>query len=319
LDVFLLIRFAECSQIVPTVKFPLKDPEFVALLECSARLGSDPLMVQGSTGNTSIKTGDTLWIKASGHWLANAAEEPMFVPVDLSAARYSMGHNTDPSLTANTRLRASVETAMHCVIPWRVVIHVHSVNSIAWAVRRDAEEQLDGLLQGLPWKWIPYVASGLALARGIEQAVFAEPAAQAFILGNHGIVVAGPDCASAYAMLMKIEQRVALPSRPGRGVSRDSAGWLAEDPVSRRILSGGYLYPCHALFLGDVDPCDRGASLCDLPPERAAALNGLAEVISRIPAAAPVRYLTEAEVAELLAADVYHSGQLQPANSVTAA
>jgi ribulose-5-phosphate 4-epimerase/fuculose-1-phosphate aldolase len=307
------------------VKFSLNDPEFLALLEYSARLGRDPLMVQGSTGNTSIKSGDTLWIKASGRWLANAADEPMFVPVDLSAARYSMGHNTDPSLTANTRLRASVETAMHCVIPWRVVIHVHSVNSIAWAVRRDAEEQLDRLLEGLRWKWVPYVASGLALARGIEQAVFADAGAQAFILGNHGIVVAGPDCASAYAMLIEVEKRVALPSRLRRGVSRDAARpaaarWLAEDSISRRILSGGCLYPCQALFLGNMDLCDtRGADLCELPPDGSAALNGLAEVISRIPAAAPVRYLTAAELTELRAADVYHSEQLRAADSMRVA
>jgi ribulose-5-phosphate 4-epimerase/fuculose-1-phosphate aldolase len=324
LGAFLLIHFSECSEIVPKVKFPLNDPEFVALLEYSARLGRDPLMVQGSTGNTSTKTGDTLWIKASGRWLANAEDEPMFVPVDLSAARYATGHNTDPSLTANTRLRASVETAMHCVIPWRVVIHVHAVNSIAWAVRRDAEEQLEGLLRGVPWKWIPYVASGLALAKRIERAVFAEPGTQAFILGNHGIVVAGPDCVSAYAMLMEIERRIALPSRPGVGILRDSSlpavvRWLAEDPISRRILSGGYLFPCHALFLRNVDPCNVGSSLCDLAPEEMAALQGLAEVVSRIPPAAAIRYLTQTEVAELLATDVYHSGQRQTADSVTVA
>jgi len=303
---------------VPTVKFPLKDPEFAALVECSARLGSDPLLIQGSTGNTSIKAGDTIWIKASGHWLAKAGQESMFVPVDLSAARYSISHHIDPSLTSTGSLRASVETAMHCVIPWRVVMHVHSVNSIAWAVRRDGEEQLSKLLRGLPWKWIPYVASGLALAREIEHAVFADPATRVFILGNHGIVIAGTDCCAAYDLLVDVEKRVGVPSRlcSTSGCNSSSvalAKWLSEDALSRHILSGGYLYPCHALFLRGFGPAFRADdSNLDFNAEAAAAVKGLAEVISRIPGSAPVRYLSSSEVDELLAANVYHRTDVQP-------
>ena len=305
---------------MPTVNFPLEDPEFLALVECSARLGGNPLLVQGSTGNTSIKAGDTIWIKASGHWLAKAGQEPMFVPVDLSAARYSISHHIDPSLTTTGPLRASVETAMHCVIPWRVVMHVHSVNSIAWAVRRDAEEQLGKLLRGLPWKWIPYVASGLALAREIENAVFADAGTRAFILGNHGIVTAGTDCSAAQDLLVEVEKRVGAPSRLCSGSGCNSnivmlARWLAEDPVSRRILSGGYLYPCHALFLPGFGPAFRPAdSTPEFTAEAAAAVKGLAEVVSRIPGSAPVRYLTSPEVDELLAANVYHAEPGQATN-----
>jgi hypothetical protein len=241
----------------------------------------------------------------------------MFVPVDLAAAHYSIGHHIDPSITATGPLRASVETAMHCVIPWRVVMHVHSVNSIAWAVRRDAEEQLTDLLRGLPWKWIPYVASGLALARKIEQAVFEDPGTRAFILGNHGIVTAGKDCASAQELLLEIEKRVALPSRLCSSCDSNSdklANWLSEDVLSRHILSGGYLYPCHALFLRRFGPAAMAlAPSDDFTPETAAALKGLAEVVARIPGSAPVRYLTLSEIDELLAANVYHAAQTQDA------
>ncbi len=299
------------------MKFPLEDPESVALVECSARVGRDPLLVQGSTGNTSLKAGDTLWIKASGRWLAKAAQEPMFVPVDLSAARYSIGHHIDPSVTASGPLKASVETAMHCVIPWRVVMHVHSVNSIAWAVRRDGEEQLAQRLRGLPWTWIPYVASGLKLARKIEQAVFDHPGTRAFILGNHGIVTAGNDCSSAYEMLLEIEKRVALPSRLCSSCDSNSArlaNWLSEDALSRHVLSGGYLYPCHALFLRGFGPSATARPFgAAFTAESSAALKGLAEVVARIPGSAPVRYLTAPELDELLAANVYKTPQVPDA------
>jgi len=47
----------------------LLTPAFRAL---SARLGQDPLQVQGPGGNTSVKSGDVMWIKASGTELADA-------------------------------------------------------------------------------------------------------------------------------------------------------------------------------------------------------------------------------------------------------
>jgi rhamnose utilization protein RhaD (predicted bifunctional aldolase and dehydrogenase) len=39
---------------------------FDALLAFSERIGHDPALVQAAGGNTSLKSGDVLWIKASG-------------------------------------------------------------------------------------------------------------------------------------------------------------------------------------------------------------------------------------------------------------
>ena len=49
----------------------------------SRRLGADLTLVQGSGGNTSIKDGEVLWVKASGTWLINAEEQEILVPIDL--------------------------------------------------------------------------------------------------------------------------------------------------------------------------------------------------------------------------------------------
>ncbi len=45
---------------------------FTAFRALSARLGQDPLRVQGAGGNTSIKSDGVMWIKASGTELADA-------------------------------------------------------------------------------------------------------------------------------------------------------------------------------------------------------------------------------------------------------
>ncbi len=43
--------------------------ELRPLLELTERVGSDPLLTQASTGNSSVKLDGILWIKASGKWM----------------------------------------------------------------------------------------------------------------------------------------------------------------------------------------------------------------------------------------------------------
>lgn len=105
---------------------------------------------------------------------------------------------------------ASIETAMHAVIPHRVVLHVHSVNTIAWAVRNDAAVQLQHQLDGLRWQWVSYVASGLPLSEAIEHSLFAYPDTDIFVLGNHGLVIGGEDCNAVESLLIELERRLAI-------------------------------------------------------------------------------------------------------------
>ena len=127
-----------------------QEGEVASLLDLSARLGRDPLLVQASNGNISIKLDGVLWIKASGKWLANANQEETLVPVELADVKESLRCNVEIAqyIALSSQLRPSIETAMHAVLQHRVVLHVHSVNTIAWAVRQDGPRQLVKLLSG---------------------------------------------------------------------------------------------------------------------------------------------------------------------------
>ncbi|MFZ3217057.1 MAG: class II aldolase/adducin family protein [Candidatus Acidiferrales bacterium] len=247
--------------------------EIASLLRLSARVGADPLLVQASNGNTSIKLDGVLWIKASGKWLANATREEILVLLAMADVRDSIQHDRAVALRHLPRngLRPSIETAMHAVLPHRVVLHVHSVNAIAWAVRLDGPAQLQERLGGLHWKWIPYAPSGVPLAREIARAVAGAPETDVLVLGNHGLVVCGNDCASAESLLAEVERRLAIVPRRASAPQRDllqmiarSSPWrfpileslhaLGTDPVSLRILQSGILYPCQAVFLGATIP-----------------------------------------------------------------
>src|ERR1700720_3121843 len=122
------------------------------LRQLSARIGSDPLLTQASTGNSSMKLDGVLWIKASGKWMADATRKDILIPLDLTEVRECVNQQVDP---AGRYASASIETAMHAVLPHRVVLHVHSVNTIAWAVRRDAAALLAERFSGFRSKRIP--------------------------------------------------------------------------------------------------------------------------------------------------------------------
>src|ERR1017187_5080253 len=100
--------------------------EISELVSLSAQIGRDPLLVQASSGNTSIKLADTLWIKASGTWLAHAAEGETLVPVALAELHDKLRTASEFSGTGGwvngSYRRASIETAMHAILPQRVVI-----------------------------------------------------------------------------------------------------------------------------------------------------------------------------------------------------
>jgi rhamnose utilization protein RhaD (predicted bifunctional aldolase and dehydrogenase) len=322
--------------------------EIDSLLEISARLGGEPLLVQAGTGNTSIKLDGVLWIKASGKWLAHAGHDEILVPINLAETRQRVQQNADPAgqsaVVHGKSLGTSVETAMHSVLPHRVVLHVQSVNTIALAVRQDGHAELTARLDGIDWQWIPYVPSGLPLARAVEAAVARSPRTSVLVLANHGLVVCAEHCEEAEDLLREVERRVALVPRPApepdwRVLSSlsEKTQWcvpsgaalhaMATDPVSRRILSGGILYPCQAIFLTtqprifapSVTPADLaieepfvlvedvGVLISQKPnPTETATLAGLAQILQRIPESAPVRYLTADQVRLLLCADVYH-------------
>jgi ribulose-5-phosphate 4-epimerase/fuculose-1-phosphate aldolase len=323
--------------------------EFEQLVQLTAKVGSQPLLTQASTGNSSIKIGKFLWIKASGKWMANALRDDIFIRLDRSDVIDCLRRGIDPGERFPS---SSLETAMHAVLRHRVVLHVHCINTIAWAVRTDAVSQLEHRLKGLPWRWIPYVPSGTALSHEIERGQSASPDANVFVLGNHGLVIGAGDAAETGELLSEISRRLDIRPRTA-GPPDDSAlhevctdpRWilpqdpgvhaLAVDSISQSVLAGGLLYPCQAIFTGaETSELFRAIPLSDHHREEyrdrsfliiegcgvvlnrsarigeIAMLSGLASTVQRISASAPVRYLTRSEIAGIAGQVAYRYREL---------
>lgn len=248
--------------------------ELDRLRTLSARIGSDPLLVQAAGGNTSLKHDGVMWIKASGTWLKDAASRDIFVPLDHAAILAGLARH-DPaceSCTAfvrtdlnGTGLRPSIETTVHALMPQRVVVHVHCVNTIAWAIRADGEQRLAEKLNGFDWAFIPYARPGLPLAGAISACM--RPGVNVLVLGNHGLAVAADTVEDAETLLDRVVAAVARPVRaaakvdraaleklsagtPYRPAGMDDTHALATDPLALKRGEHAVFYPDHVVFLG---------------------------------------------------------------------
>ncbi len=246
---------------------------FAALLAASVRLGSNPLQVQGPGGNASLKDGGAMLVKASGTWLSEAESKDIMVPVDIARFRAAL-HGGEPAAEDNAAfvpqdenplgLRPSIETSVHAIFDWPVVIHTHCVATIATALRNDAAAVVANRLADLGAAFVPYAKPGLDLARAITAATTAET--RVLVLGNHGLVVGADTAGEAEALALEVAQRL-TPDTAAKPAGEDrlagflnGSGWreighpattaLAFDAALRERLAGASFYPDHVIFLG---------------------------------------------------------------------
>ena len=185
--------------------------EFIEFLKFSEEVGMDSSMVQAAGGNTSMKLGDTMWVKASGKWLMNACSEEIMVPVKtlkVQSIIKNEGTNNEKLINntisddSNTNLRPSVETPLHAALDFKYVLHTHDVNIISFAILKNSQTKLDKLLSGFKWKFIPYIKPGIKLSRIILKIKSKED--NVFILQNHGLIVCGDDLEEIKKLNFKI-------------------------------------------------------------------------------------------------------------------
>ena len=241
-----------------------------------ARIGTDPLLVQGPGGNVSWKDNDVLWIKASGKWLAKACDEEIFVPVSLSYLQEAISNKNfscSPSILGDTKLRPSIETLLHALMPQKVIAHLHAVEALAHLVRKNAETRLAELINdSIKWVFVDYYKPGAELAACVSAKLTLIPDAEVIFLKNHGIVIGAPDIRNLERILKKITKLLftkpflselipfdfVIKNNPNTFLNEFA---FANDPEINRLSTNSYLisrvqndwalYPDHVVFLGD--------------------------------------------------------------------
>ncbi len=243
------------------------------LKEFCAKIGSDPLLVQGAGGNASWKTEDTLWVKASGAWLVDALVKKIFLPVDLSHLRQAIRaqrFNEVPKVLGGSPFRPSIETMLHALLPHKVVLHVHAVELLVHLVKADARKVLEHVLGNrVRWVFIDYFKPGADLAKAVHKQIVHVADADVVFLKNHGVVIGGDDVDSVDRILrllistLQTEVLVGTNLQQGGQCSKamSSLGYVAcidnelnqlalRENLHRRLLTEWALVPDHVVFLG---------------------------------------------------------------------
>lgn len=242
-----------------------------------ARLGADPRLVQGAGGNASWKDENTLFIKASGTWLADAEREDIFVPVDLVHLRGALeakDFSAAPETLPGAHLRPSIETVLHALMPQAVVLHVHAVEVLAYLVREDWQSSITARMPAdIAVAYVPYRKPGSELAAAVAQALERGTVpVQVVMLQNHGVVVGGDSVDAVTDLLERVVAalrevpRSSLTPASLPALTRSDSGYrpfpnlpvhaLAITPAFwLRVQNDWALYPDHVVFLGAQAHC----------------------------------------------------------------
>ena len=246
------------------------------LIDLCTDLGKDINLVQGAGGNISLKQDNDFWIKASGTWLADAYKSDIFVQLGLNEVltAYENGSNDFTSCIVSTNgLRPSIETSLHAIMPQKVVVHVHSINSLSWVARKGGAKLVTDRLEGLSWAWIDYIRPGLPLTQLIQSIIKGKPQINVLMMANHGLVVAADTVEEVRALLVEVEKRLQPPVLTTATIDNEKLNTLkkllpegcrlpintkvnilAQNEHATELVKDGALYPDHVVFLGHSMP-----------------------------------------------------------------
>jgi rhamnose utilization protein RhaD (predicted bifunctional aldolase and dehydrogenase)/NAD(P)-dependent dehydrogenase (short-subunit alcohol dehydrogenase family) len=201
---------------------PNADP-VETLVTLSRFFGSDPEIVLAGGGNTSVKLGNVLHVKASGSSLATI-DKSGFVLMNreqleaIANAEYPTDREQREERYKNAlyaarieparNQRPSVEALLHHIVPQKFVVHSHAtvVNTLTCHTKG---ETLAKQLFGSEAMWLPFIDPGYLLARELKKALTAHTKAtgtppKIILMGNHGLIISSDDPNEIYTLTKRV-------------------------------------------------------------------------------------------------------------------
>jgi rhamnose utilization protein RhaD (predicted bifunctional aldolase and dehydrogenase) len=208
------------------------------LKDHSVLVGSNPDLVQASGGNTSWKSGTSIWVKGSGKRLKDAWVEDVFSNFSfegLSEDEIISSH--DFSALASNSISPSIEANFHILINNEFVTHLHSLASISLSV---ASEAIRSKVQDLGISFVPYCRPGVDLAHSIRDTPYFQE--NILLLQNHGVIFSDSSCLQIEKKIENFESSIKV-LFADMSESPQFPDWV-------EILVSGVLTPDEAVFLG---------------------------------------------------------------------
>lgn len=224
------------------------------LVAVSRKYGSDSRFVIAGGGNTSFKTADRLWVKASGCAMATITEDgfavldrAMLAPMgtkqysdDTAKREEQVKYDLAAACLTRDR-RPSVETSLHDCLGFAFVVHTHptAVNALMCSV--NAEQKCAELFPEA--LYIEYTDPGYTLFKKVYDRVQAYKASkgaepQIIFLQNHGVFVGADSLEGIDALYDSIMARLAFEDYSEACGCADASA-VDVIPALRTLLSRG--------------------------------------------------------------------------------
>ena len=179
-------------------------------------LGKDDTLVLHGGGNTSVKIGDTLYVKGSGWDLATIKKEG-FTPVSIkklldllefeSLSDSDMVKLQKEAMTDKSFPNPSIEAILHAFVPFKFVDHTHADSVVTISNSINGKKIIDELYKD--YLIVPYVMPGFILAKKVYELSksidFKD--IKGIILHNHGIFTFDDDGKKSYEKMIESVQK----------------------------------------------------------------------------------------------------------------
>ena len=200
-------------------------PEELALRAYTSRLiGSDRNLVLHGGGNTSVKMKlknivgedqDIIFVKGSGADLSTI-EPDEFVGLNMEPLRKLRNLETISDTEMENQLKIhriyafspdpSVEALIHAFLPHKYIDHTHADSLLVLTNQKGGEKIVKEVL-GPKIAVLPYIMSGLPLAKAMIQQYENNPDIEAFVILNHGIFTFADDAVTSYERMINYVNR----------------------------------------------------------------------------------------------------------------
>jgi rhamnose utilization protein RhaD (predicted bifunctional aldolase and dehydrogenase) len=242
------------------------------LVRISQYYGKDPAFVIAGGGNTSYKTEDKLFIKASGISLANIDKngfvamsrkhlgemEDKVYPEDAVTREEEVKQDLKKAIISPEHLRPSVETSLHNLISYDFVVHTHPTEVNALMCANHAAQEVEKRF-GSRALYVEYTDPGYILFKKLQSRVkdYEEKYRESpriIFLQNHGVFVGGDteqEVKSTYDLIetsIRDQKEMMLPPGEIEEISSETSDHIAAYFKKKDLLAKAFKTPLSDLF-----------------------------------------------------------------------
>lgn len=210
--------------------------EYLNLRIFTSKIGSDRSLTQGPGGNISMKLNRHILVKKSGSMMSEAIQKDIFVKLKLSRSILVIKLNVWYIKKFRKEETPSIESFFHLLIPNKYVLHLHSVNSISVAIRKDFFALFKSYSD---IKCLSYKKPGVELAKMVGR-IKELSKIKIILLQNHGLILFGET-------IEELEEKINYFDQVIQAMYSSAA--IRESNTRNKLEKiGGYLTPDHVTF-----------------------------------------------------------------------